>query len=243
MIKKLQELMAQGLANEEIIKALTTDGHAVEDISKALAEQGVSEEDMQKALTILEDLAKSDDEGDDLDALIKALEVEEANLQKSDDNDADDQGGDDAEGGEEDDDLEKSLGSGSLELEELIKASEMYAEMTDEVRKSHGDIMTRMNALDRMVLAQSNLLIKSATTLAEMAKSIQAMAGAPAAGARGVLGFGDEKKDEIVKSRSDIQSALFKACHEGRVDNQFLSVFAVRGADALPANVKKEIGL
>jgi len=235
--KKLQELKDKGLSGDEL--------------EKALQEAGVvSEEDMQKALDELDALTKSESDAaaeDDLDSLLKALEDEESALEalaKSEDDDEDDLDGDSDPGDEEDDeDFGKSLEDDEL-TEELVKASEAYAALEESIHKSMGDIRTEQALIHKAVLNGLNLQIKTAKAVAQLAKSLEELGASPAGRAQGFLGMGTEQgKQEIKKSRSEIQADLFKAVQEKRVDSRFLSVFAVRGEQALPDFVRKEIGL
>lgn len=230
---------------KEQLQQIKDQGLTGEDLEKALQEAGVvSEEDMQKALAELESLEKADGvQEEDLDSLLKSLEEEEAAmdelLKSGDDDDDDDEDGDD----DGDESFGKSLDN-DLE-EELIKASEAYAQLEETIQKSMGSIQDEVRAVHRAQLSSMNLQIKTAKALAQLTKSMEALSAAPAGRAAGVLGIGDSGDDKgaLKKSKSEIQADLIKAVHEKRVDARFLSTFAVRGPDALPDYVKKEIGL
>lgn len=236
MKKLIEMLRAKGASDEEIVKALAEDGHSEEAIAKAMATE-LAEDEMEKALAELDELEKSEDDEDDLDSLIKALEDEEADLEKSDGEDDEGDDYDEEEGVEksEDDDV----------MDELVKASEAYADLEKSIHASMGDIRAEMHALSKAQLIATNLQIKTAKAVAALAKSVQeTIAQTPAGPSRGKLGIGSAQGEtEIKKSKADIRADLTKAVEEKRVNAQYLSIFAVRGAEALPDFVKKEIGL
>ena len=229
---------------------MKTEGMSTEDIEKALKEQGLDGETLEKALAVLDDLTKSDNE-ESLDDMIKALE-EQDNLLKSDDGDADDEGGDsdkeDDDGEEEDDDMDKSLSEDDLH-EELVKASEAYAELEDTIHKSMGNLDQRLRTIEKSQMAALNLQIKMAKALAgmteTMTKSIEDAGAGPAAHRPGFLGAGKEPgtTDTLKKSNSEIAGELQDLVQAGKVDVKYLSIFAVKGPNALPDFIKSELGL
>jgi Rad3-related DNA helicase len=227
---------------------MKTEGMSTEDIEKALKEQGLDGETLEKALAELDALTKSDDE-ESLDDMIKALE-EHDNLLKSDDGDADDEGGDSDKEDDEDeegDDMDKSLSEDDLH-EELVKASEAYAELEDTIHKSMGNIDQRLRTIEKSQMAALNLQIKMAKALAgmteTMTKSIEDAGAGPAAHRPGFLGAGKEPGavvDTLKKSKSEIAEDLQNLVVAKKVDAKFLSIYAVKGYDALPDFVKSEL--
>lgn len=233
------------------VEEMQAAGMSQEDIEKALKEQGLTDGDLAKALEDLEALTKS--EGEDIDALIKAIEEQEAALAKSDDDDDDDKccGDDEGDGEDEDDegdDAKKSIND-NLEMQELVKASEAYAQLEESVHKSMGNLELRILSLQKSQLATMNLLIKTAKAIADMQEGMQksiddAAAARPVPHNPGFLGKGKEGGGEsLKKSKSEVHGLLLKAAQEGRVDAKYLSVLAVRGVEALPEFVAKELGL
>ena len=224
---------------------MKAEGMSTEDIEKALKEQGLDGETLEKALADLDALTKSDDE-DSLNDMIKALE-EQDSLLKSDDGDEDDDEGDDAEG-EDDDDMDKSMSEDDLH-EELVKASEAYAELEDTIHKSMGNLDQRLRTIEKSQMAALNLQIKMAKALAgmteTMTKSIEEAGAGPAAHRPGFLGIGKEPgtTETLKKSNSEIAEELQNLVVAGKVDVKYLSIFAVKGASHLPDFVKSELGL
>jgi hypothetical protein len=224
---------------------MKAEGMSTEDIEKALKEQGLDGETLEKALAELDALTKSDDE-ESLDDMIKALE-EKDSLLKSDDGDEDDDEGDDAEG-EDDDDMDKSMSEDDLH-EELVKASEAYAELEDTIHKSMGNLDQRLRTIEKSQMAALNLQIKMAKALAgmteTMTKSIEDAGAGPAAHRPGFLGAGKEPgtTDTLKKSNSEIAEELQNLVQAKKVDVKYLSIFAVKGPNALPDFIKSELGL
>lgn len=235
--EQLKELMGKKLSTEEIVKALTDAGHDQDAIQKSLETVELGEDEMAKALAELDDLSKAED--DDIDDLLKALEAEEALFKSEDEDEGEDEEDEEDDEGEED--VDKSLDE---EMDDLIKASQAFNELEESLHKSMGDIHMQLGTLQKSQLAATNLLIKTAKAVAQLAKSMQSESGAAPTRNRAVLGFGKEAgQEEIAKSRGEIQNDLQKAVSEGRVNASYMSKFAVKGVSALPDHVKKEIGL
>jgi len=222
---------------------MKAEGMSEEDIEKALKEQGLDGETLEKALADLDALTKSDDE-ESLDDMIKALE-EQDSLLKSDDGDEDDEEEGDDEG---DDDMDKSMSDDDLH-EELVKASEAYAELEDTIHKSMGNLDQRLRTIEKSQMAALNLQIKMAKALAgmteTMTKSIEDAGAGPAAHRPGFLGAGKEPgtTDTLKKSNSEIAEELQNLVQAKKVDVKYLSIFAVKGVNHLPDFVKSELGL
>lgn len=215
-----------------------------------------AKEKLAKAIEEAETLNKSIDalvEGDDVTALNKALEdltaVEtqieelESELAKSKDNDEDDEGDDegDDDGDDEGDDdegegkvskaLAKALEDGNLE-EELIKASEAYADLTKSVEDGNADIREHLNIVE----AKVDLIFKSMTVIA---KATEKLGGRPAAphspfqksqigeGSEGGEG-GEATTGFYAKTPAEQRSLLSKAIQGGKIDALWLGKHAAK---------------
>jgi Mg2+ and Co2+ transporter CorA len=222
-----------------------------------------NQEAYDKAMEELDQVEKSmqTEQEDELDALTKALEEEIAgeDLNKSEDesdvekskkkpqeSDKDD------EDCEEDKEMEKS---DHYDFDdELVKASEAYADLTKSVEDGIGGLYAELDAMKKSMAALMNLNIKQAKVIAEMVKSrkddveainksLQIAGAAPMAPNKAVIGLGRNDESPMQKSVSDIQDQLLKAVQEGRVQSQYLSMFGTyKNIDMLPEEVKQAIG-
>jgi len=220
-----------------------------------------NQEAYDKAMAELDDIQKSDDaiKEDELDALTKSLEEELAeDLSKSDkpnpfEKKDDDEDGDDSD--DDDDDEAKKSMSDDFD-DELIKASEAYADLTKSVEEGIGGIYSELDSMKKSMAALMNLNIKQAKVIAELAKSrkedtdsiaksIQAMGATPTAPGKAVLGIGaSDAPAELKKSVAEITELLVKAANEGKIDTRYLSIFGTyKTVDTLPDSVKQTIGI
>lgn len=220
-------------------------------------------EALEKAMQELDDVEKSiqGEEESELDALTKALEDKIGEDQSKSDDEEDDEKGedddekseDDDEKGEDDDDMGKSDMSDFDD--ELVKASEAYADLTKSVQDGIGGVLDELDAMKKSMAALMNLNIKQAKVIAELVKSrkddVAAMAdmaksigAAPMAPGKAVFGVGGAQEQKIEKSASEITMDLTKAVQDGRVEARFLSIYGThKDVDRLPESVRKEIGL
>lgn len=218
-------------------------------------------EALEKAMQELDDVEKSiqGEEESELDALTKALEEEigedlsksddaaDEDLAKSDDEE------DDEKGEENDDDMDKSDMSDFDD--ELVKASEAYADLTKSVQDGIGGVLDELDAMKKSMAALMNLNIKQAKVIAELVKSrkddvaaitdmAKSIGAAPMAPGKAVFGVGGAQEQKIEKSASEITMDLTKAVQDGRVEARFLSIYGThKDVDRLPESVRKEIGL
>lgn len=218
-----------------------------------------NQEAYDKAMEELEEVQKSDDAAteDELDVLTKSLEEElAADLSKSDKEDDDDAGNDD-----DDDDKEgEPEGMGKSDDsdfdDELIKASEAYADLTKSVEVGIGGIFSELDFMKKSMAALMNLNIKQAKVIAEFAKSrkeeteaitksLATIGAAPTIPGKAVIGIGaSEAPAELKKSTSEITELLVKAANDGKIDARYLSIYGTyKTVDSLPDSVKQTIGI
>lgn len=216
-----------------------------------------NQEAYDKAMEELEEIQKSDDAAteDELDVLTKSLEEEmAADLSKSgkDDDDDDDADDDDKEG--EPEGMGKSDDSDFDD--ELIKASEAYADLTKSVEDGIGGIFSELDSMKKSMAALMNLNIKQAKVIAELAKSrkeeteaitksLATIGAAPTIPGKAVIGIGaSEAPAELKKSTSEITELLVKAANDGKIDARYLSIYGTyKTVDSLPDSVKQTIGI
>lgn len=208
-------------------------------------------EALEKAMQELDDIEKSiqGEEESELDALTKALEEEIGeDLSKSDDEEDD-------EKDEEDDDEDMDKSDMSDFDDELVKASEAYADLTKSVQDGIGGVLYELDAMKKSMAALMNLNIKQAKVIAELVKSrkddvaaitdmAKSIGAAPMAPGKAVFGVGGGQEQKIEKSVSEVTMDLTKAVQDGRVEARFLSIYGThKDVDRLPESVRKEIGL
>lgn len=219
-------------------------------------------EALEKAMQELDDVEKSiqREEESELDALTKALEDEIGeDLSKSDDAadedlaKSDDE--EDDEKDEEDDDEDMDKSDMSDFDDELVKASEAYADLTKSVQDGIGGVLDELDAMKKSMAALMNLNIKQAKVIAELVKSrkddvaaitdmAKSIGAAPMAPGKAVFGVGGGQEQKIEKSVSEVTMDLTKAVQDGRVEARFLSIYGThKDVDRLPESVRKEIGL
>jgi Mg2+ and Co2+ transporter CorA len=217
-------------------------------------------EALEKAMQELDDVEKSiqGEEESELDALTKALEEEIGeDLSKSDDAADEDlaksEDEEEDEKDEDDDDMDKSDMSDFDD--ELVKASEGYADLTKSVEEGIGGVLDELDAMKKSMAALMNLNIKQAKVIAELVKSrkddvaaitdmAKSIGAAPMAPGKAVFGVGGAQEQKIEKSASEITMDLTKAVQDGRVEARFLSIYGThKDVDRLPESVRKEIGL
>jgi len=220
-----------------------------------------NQEAYDKAMEELDVIEKSGQtEEDELDALTKSLEEElDESLSKGKHEEPDgdecgdkDDDGDDDKGGEP----EKMDKSDNDEFqEELIKASEAYADLEKSVHEGIGGVILELDVMKKSMAALMNLNIKQAKVIAEMAKSrkeesesiaksLSALAGAPMTPNAAKIGLGGTQEEPIKKSASEITDLLLKAVQEKSVDARYLSIYGTyKTLDCLPESVRTTIGL
>lgn len=211
-----------------------------------------------EAMKELDQIQKSDDQTteDELDALTKALEEEIAtgDLAKSDKEGDDGDDGDDGKGGDDDDD-DKPFGKSEDDFDdELIKASEAYADLTKSVEIGIGGLFSELDAMKKSMAALMNLNIKQAKVIAEMVKSrkdetdaitksLSTLGAAPTVPNKATFGVSGGQEVPMTKSVSEIQDALLKAVQEGTVAAQNLAAFATyKDINRLSSEVRQVIG-
>lgn len=208
-------------------------------------------DEIKDSIKELEDLEKSEKElGDDgIDALEKALAefADFEDLAKScDDDEGDEDGGDDEDDDEdegEDDRPPIKKSEDDLDLEqELIKASDAYAELegsVDELRKSFDqkfDVVCAAIA-DLTTLVQA--VGKGTVTLS---KSLKEWGAQPGATSGAFVGTGREGGGEsLTKSRSEVVSLVKSAVESGSVPAIWLTKVSVHGEACLPDHIKTAI--
>jgi len=218
-----------------------------------------------EAMKELDQVEKSmqTEQEDELDALTKALEeeiagedlnkskdesVEEKSEKKPQESDEDDKDEDD----EDDKEMEKSDHDDFDD--ELIKASEAYADLTKSVEDGIGGLYAELDAMKKSMAALMNLNIKQAKVIAEMVKSrkddvetinksLQIAGASAVAPNKAVIGMGGNSESPMQKSVSYIQDELLKAVQEGKVQAHYLSMFGTyKNVNMLPEEVKQAIG-
>lgn len=216
-----------------------------------------NQEAYDKAMEELDEIQKSDDAAteDELDALTKSLEEELASdLSKSDKEEDDDDTDDKDDEGGEPEDMGKSDDSDFDD--ELIKASEAYADLTKSVEVGIGGIFSELDFMKKSMAALMNLNIKQAKVIAEFAKSrkeeteaitksLATIGAAPTIPGKAVIGIGaSEAPAELKKSTSEITELLVKAANDGKIDARYLSIYGTyKTVDSLPDSVKQTIGI
>lgn len=195
-----------------------------------------------EAMAELDELEKAlggdevNEEKTDLDNLEKAIDEAEEALSKSDEEEDDDQGEDD-----EDEDLEKSEDD---ELaEELIKASEAYAEL----EKSVDDLGAKVETLAKSVQLLVGLNTRQAKVIASLTKSLQQQGERPLKKSGARIGVGGDREIPMAKSKSELREILEKALPTGKVPKDILSFLDAYGVEAtvkrLPETTQAELGL
>ena len=225
---------------------------------------------LKEAMERLERIAKSKDEGSDepkLEDLLKALENELAGeaLAKAKDDKGEGEGEGDGEGkenehaepdadnmgGASDGDADNARKSQTDDAfaDELVKASEMYADLQKSVEKGIGNVAVDIAGLQKSQADLLKLGIAQANIISTLTKSVQDLmkvAGKqPMAPNSAKLGIGDDGSDgQLKKSATEITEALTKAVRDAKVDPRYLTDWGVyRNVDRLPDEVKKEIGI
>lgn len=221
-----------------------------------------NQEAYENAMAELDAIEKSGQpQEDELDALTKSLEAELGeSLSKS--KDEDEEGDDDSK--EEDEEEDKDEGSepegfGKSEndefADELIKASEAYADLEKSVQDGIGGVLGELGSIKKSMAALMNLNIKQAKVIAELVKSRQgesenitkslaALAGAPMIPNQAKIGLGGEQEETIRKSVSETTELLIKSVQEGSTDARYLSLYGThKTIECLPESVRKTIGL
>lgn len=218
----------------------------------------MSEQNQQaydEAMKELDQLQKSEGENieTELDELTKALEAElagEEDLAKSAKSDKDDEDDED----DEDDDKPFGKSDDSDFDDELVKASEAYADLTKSVEEGIGGIYAELDAMKKSMAALMNLNIKQAKVIAEMmksqkedtetiAKSLESVGAKPTMPNSAKIGVAGSTEAPMTKSHSEVHDALLKAIQEGKVQAHYLSMFGTyRNVDVLPEEVKQAIG-
>lgn len=180
-------------------------------------------------------------------------------FEKSQDGDEDDKGGepddedkeDDKEGDEGDQDgdadqdkVKKSLEDDELE-NELVKASEAYAELEGSVNalaKSQGE---QADELRSALASLTSLTMAVGRGVVALNKSIREFGGQPiAAGKKPLLGEGREKVTEgLAKSKAEVVELVKSAIEQDKLDIRWLSKVSVHGPECLSEEVKTIIGL
>lgn len=216
----------------------------------------MSEQNQQaydEAMNELDQLQKSENESieTELDELTKALEAEiagEEELAKSDKEEDDDEDNDD------EDDKPFGKSDDSDFDDELVKASEAYADLTKSVEEGIGGIYAELDAMKKSMAALMNLNIKQAKVIAEMvksqkadtetiAKSLESVGAKPTMPNSAKIGVGGTTEAPMTKSHSEVHDALLKAIQEGKVQAHYLSMYGTyRSVDVLPEEVKQAIG-
>lgn len=230
------------------------------------------QEALNKAMDELDQLEKSvqGEEESELDALTKALEDElgedlsksedptEADLykgHKEPDGDEDGKDTDDDGDGEDDDNDDDDMDKSDMSDfdDELVKASEAYADLEKSVSEGINGVLAELDTLKMSLASQMNLNIKMAKVMAELVKSrkddvaamsemAKSVGAAPVVPNKATFGLCGQE-DSLQKSSSEIQDALLKAVQEGKVNSHYLSVFGTyKDVARLPQDVRQIIG-
>ena len=229
-------------------------------------------DEISKTIAELEALQKSKDEiaFDGIDALEKALaefdDLDPLNKAEEDD-DKDDKGDGDGKDKEPDDDkddkdpedmggepVEKSITEQDL-AEELVKASEAYAELehaVEDMRKSHSDeigaLSSQVGDLCEAVAGLTHLMQATGKGIVSLNKSmregLEVIGGLPAKGNAPIIG--NRQPEAMQKSKSEVCNLIKTALNDKILDTSeahWLSKASVHGEYCLPEEVKKKIGL
>lgn len=211
-----------------------------------MAEKNATQDPMKQALDELDELEKSFDDGTELDELLKALDEEVEDLEKSSGDDGGDDG--DGEGGDDEGDGGDPIDKSEDEdfTEELIKASQAYADLEKSVTEGIESVNSEVSCLQKSVESLLALSVKQAKVIGSLVKSVQEIGAQPVGASKTQLGVGSQQDDgkEMTKSVSEISDLLLKAVQEDKVDARYLSIFGTyKTPDVLPAEVKEAIGL
>lgn len=211
-----------------------------------MAEKNTTQDPMKQALDELDELEKSFDDGTELDELLKALDEEVEDLEKSSGDDGGDDG--DGEGGDDEGDGGDPIDKSEDEdfTEELIKASQAYADLEKSVTEGIESVNSEVSCLQKSVESLLALSVKQAKVIGSLVKSVQEIGAQPVGASKTQLGVGSQQDDgkEMTKSVSEISDMLLKAVQEDKVDARYLSIFGTyKTPDVLPAEVKEAIGL
>lgn len=219
-----------------------------------------NQEAYESAMAELDTIEKSGQvKEDELDVLTKSLEEElgeDLSKAKHEEPDGDECGEKDDD---DDDDDAKPEGFGKSDnnefADELIKASEAYADLEKSVQDGIGGVLDELDSIKKSMAALMNLNIKQAKVIAELVKSKQgesesiskslaALAGAPMIPNQAKIGLGGEQEESIKKSVSEITELLIKSVQEGSTDARYLSLYGThKTLECLPESVRKTIGL
>lgn len=200
----------------------------------------------------LEQLVKALEAEVEIELLAKSKESDKAKDEKHPEPDGDNVGG--ASDGDEDNEGDKekdkkkekedtAMKSQSENFDdELVKASEMYAELQKSVETGIGNVAGDIAALRRFSISQANVIGALTKSVRDM---MTAFGKQPTIPNKAVLGTGTDGTSEgLTKSVSEITEALTKAVQEGKVLSQHLTIWGTyRDVSRLPDDVKKEIGI
>lgn len=229
---------------------------------------------LKEAMERLERISKSQDGTDgepSLEQLVKALEAEveielmakskESGKEKDETHpepDGDNMGGpsdgdednEDEEGKDKKKKEDTAMKSQSEDFgDELVKASEMYAELQKSVETGIGNVAGDIATLQKSQASLVKLSIGQANVIGALTKSVKDMMSLvgkqPTIPNKAVLGVGERDKDTgLKKSVSEISESLNKAVSEGKVPSAWLSIWGTyRDVDRFPEDVKTALGL
>lgn len=215
-----------------------------------MAEKIETQDPMKQALADLDELEKSFEDGTELDELIKALEEDIEDVEAIEKSSGGGDGGDDGdgEGGDDEGDGGDPIDKSEDEdfTEELIKASQAYADLEKSVTEGIESVNAEVSCLQKSMESLLALSVKQAKVIGSLVKSVQEIGAQPVGASKTQLGVGSQQDDgkEMTKSVSEISDMLLKAVQEDKVDAQYLSIFGTyKTPDVLPAEVKEAIGL
>lgn len=223
----------------------------------------MANKEVQKTIEELEALEKSEKLGmDGIEALEKALaEMEDFDdLSKSEDDDEDDKGGDsdpdedeggddNADDGDDEDDkggepVKKSVTEDEL-ADELIKASEAYAELELSVQSMEKSFNEQIGSLTDAVATLTQLMQATGKGVVSLSKSVrdgmEILGGLPAPGKAPVVG--ERREPTAGRTKSEVVNLIKSAVNEGTVEAHWLSKASIYGEACLSDDVKQKIGL
>jgi len=228
-----------------------------DEISKTIAElEALQKSKDETAFDGIDALEKALAEFDDLDPLNKAEEDDDKGAKDDDgkdkepDDDKDDKDPED-KGGEP---VEKSI-TGQELAEELVKASEAYAELehaVEEMHKSHsqeiGALSSQVGDLCNAVAGLTHLMQATGKGIITLNKSVregmEVIGGMPAKQNGAIIG--EHHTEVFQKSKSEVVGLIKTALNDGilqRHEAHWLSKASVHGEACLSDEVKKKIGL
>lgn len=225
-------------------------GTKTPDVAKSLAEQARGLSKAIRAATspkAPEPPKDADDDEDEDYAIPDEDEDEDEDIEEEDEDEPEDRASGKAVRRSIQDSFYKSLADDD-EVAPVIEASEAIERLADTVGKGFGSLEDQVADLQRLVTAQGKVLVALAKSMALSLQKLEAIEKTPMptpSGALGVLVTGKNPSNgqTVAKSRGDILVLLEEKVRKGQLAPETLARFNTWGVDALPEEIRQELGL